>query len=176
MGKQDGSCLRQYFQPSTRDSLGTMGNFIISPFAWLYTALAQIVLMHAVDLHWLGWSWPSWRQQPLQDYYTADRRQSNVRVIKEAGWPNTKGLDIWRNHSLWNVTDGRIPVGGVFFLSGYSISVMYVYFFIIIIAIIVFFFKISPLIELKPFFKRILTLLILHIILLINKEVWFSFC
>lgn len=90
----------QYFQPSTRDSLGTMGNFIITPFAWLYTAPAQIVLMHAVDLHWLGWSWPSWRQQPLQDYYTADRRQSNVRVIKEAGWPNTKGLDIRRNHSL----------------------------------------------------------------------------
>lgn len=37
--------------------------------------------------------------------------QRNVRVlqndiIKEAGWPNTKGLDILGNHSLWNVIDG----------------------------------------------------------------------
>lgn len=26
---------------------------------------------------------------------------------EEEGWPNTKGLDILRNHSLWNVIDGE---------------------------------------------------------------------
>lgn len=77
-------------------------------------------------------------------------------VIKEAGWPNTKGLDILRNRSLWNVIDGGDFCGGIFAFWVWYIVNVYLYFFIII-AIIVFF---SPIIE--TFFKRILTLLILH--------------
>lgn len=52
-------------------------------------------------------------------------KERNVRVIKEAGRPNTKGLDILRNHSLWNVIDGGDFCSGTFFFFG-MVYLMYI--------------------------------------------------
>lgn len=159
MGKQNGSCLRTIFQLST---------WYHRKFYYLSICVTLFsIVVDCADARSI-FTLTRVKLTIMTSAAAAGllKRGSAARVIKEASRPHSKGLDILRNHSFWNVIDGGISVGGLFSFWVWYIVNVYVYFFISITIIVLF--KISLIIE--NFFKKNIDLIDFTLsILLINK-------